>query len=211
MINFAYNTETRKPENRSLTELTTHRPYLTLTGKLKGVYCILEKVNHVLTKLCYGSTDLSQYTISVPNSSSNWKFMKSHFPRTTISVVKLFCKFAQSTAMILLCSVQNFRTIWQLNSKLWANNLSQDLGLWCSLDGYPTLQQTPGCHDCNQYAKIKINNNALLLLQPFTVPEAELIAPNCDRSWTFMTLRRSTMPCCHNSINHWSVTYICWA
>ena len=42
------------------------------------------------------------------------------------------------------CSVQNSKAIVQLNQKLWANEISQDLSLrWVSAD-YPILHTTPG-------------------------------------------------------------------
>ena len=76
----------------------------------------------------------------------NSNLAKSRSSRTSISVTKSFWKFAQSTAVILPCPVQNFETIWQLNSKLWANEISRDLSLRCGSDGYPILQQpTPNC------------------------------------------------------------------
>ena len=38
-------------------------------------------------------------------------------------------------------SVQNFKTISQMSTKLWANEISGDLSLSCVSDGYPILQQ----------------------------------------------------------------------
>ena len=63
---------------------------------------------------------------------------------TSISVAQSFCNFAQSTAVILPCSVQNFGTSWLLRYKLWANETLRD----CSLNskGPPIIQQPqPTC------------------------------------------------------------------
>ena len=121
-------------------------------------------------------------------------------------VLKICTKHGSDTAM--LCA--NFQNDLATEHKLWANEISWDLSLRCISNGYPTLQQTPGCHDYNQHAKIKINNNTVLPLKPFTAPEAESIGPHCDRSWTFLTLRWSTLVCCHKTIIPLSATYISW-
>ena len=71
----------------------------------------------------------------------NSNLAKSRSSRTPISITKSFWKFAQSTAVILSCSVQNFETIWKLNNKLWANEISRDLNMGCRSDGYRKLQQ----------------------------------------------------------------------
>ena len=52
--------------------------------------------------------------------------------------------FAQSTAVSLPCSVQNFKLIGQLQRKLWTNEFSRDLSLRWVSDGYPILHSTPG-------------------------------------------------------------------
>ena len=41
--------------------------------------------------------------------------------QTHNSVIQSFLNFAQSMAVILPCSVQNFKVIWQLKWMLWAN------------------------------------------------------------------------------------------
>ena len=42
---------------------------------------------------------------------------------TSISNAQLFWNFAQSTAEILLCSVQNFKMTGQLKNKIWTNEV----------------------------------------------------------------------------------------
>ena len=62
------------------------------------------------------------------------------------SVVKSFWNFEQSTAVILPCSVQNFKTIWQICNTLWSNEISRDLSLRC----VSILQRTLGCSGTQQ-------------------------------------------------------------
>ena len=50
---------------------------------------------------------------------------------------KSYWKFAQSTAVILRCSVHNFKPNWQLSNKLWTNAIFRYLCSRCVLDGYP--------------------------------------------------------------------------
>ena len=45
------------------------------------------------------------------------------------SVIQLFWNLAQSTAVILPCSVENFKTVRQLERKLWTDKISQDFSL----------------------------------------------------------------------------------
>ena len=68
----------------------------------------------------------------------------SRFSIASVTVVQSFCKFAQRTAVILPCSVQNFKMIGWLINKLWTNTISRDLGLRWVSDGYPTFAQHPG-------------------------------------------------------------------
>ena len=50
-----------------------------------------------------------------------------------LSVAQWFCNFAQSMAMILPCSVQNFKAIEQVKCMLWLNKILQDSCLpWVS-------------------------------------------------------------------------------
>ena len=65
---------------------------------------------------------------------------KSHSSRIFISIVNWFWKFAQSTAVILPCSVQNFKMVWQLSNMLWANEILRDLSLRWVSEGYHILQ-----------------------------------------------------------------------
>ena len=46
--------------------------------------------------------------------------------RASISVVKLFPKFAHGTTLILLCAAHKLKTIWQLCTKLWATEIFPD-------------------------------------------------------------------------------------
>ena len=70
--------------------------------------------------------------------------MRTPLHITYCSVVKSFWNFAQSTAVILPCSVQNFKMIWRLKGMLWTDNFSQDLSFRRVSDGYPILQQLRG-------------------------------------------------------------------
>ena len=76
---------------------------------------------------------LVQYRISVQIS----------FAHNIRFIVQSFWNFAQSTAVILSCSVQNFKTTEQLRNKLLANVISWDLGLRCVSDGYPIMHKAP--------------------------------------------------------------------
>ena len=62
---------------------------------------------------------------------------------TSVSIVQSVWNFAQSTAVTLSCSVQNFKAISQLH-ELWANEISRDLSLRWISDGYPILHKAPG-------------------------------------------------------------------
>ena len=66
------------------------------------------------------------------------------FVITYFSVTQSFWNFAQSIAVILPYSLQNFKTIEQLKRMLWANKISQDMSLRCVSDRYPILYSTPG-------------------------------------------------------------------
>ena len=48
------------------------------------------------------------------------------------------------TAVILSCSVQNFKIVWQPLNQLFTNEISRDLSLRCVSNGYTLLQQSPG-------------------------------------------------------------------
>ena len=66
----------------------------------------------------------------------------SHSSITPVSIVQSFWNFAQSRAVLLPCSVWNIKMIRYLINKLWANEMSQDLGLRWVLDRYPILHST---------------------------------------------------------------------
>ena len=59
------------------------------------------------------------------NFNSNSAKTRSYI--ASITVVKSFWNFAQSTAVPLPCSVQNFKMIWRPINKLWASQISQKL------------------------------------------------------------------------------------
>ena len=65
------------------------------------------------------------------------------WPITLIGQLSVW-NFAQSTAVSLPCSVQNFKPIGQLKRVLWRNEISRDLSLRWVWDGYPILRSTPG-------------------------------------------------------------------
>ena len=73
----------------------------------------------------------------------NSNLAKSPLPITYSIVLQLFWNFAQSTAVTLLCSVQNFKMIGQLRWMLWMNEISCDLSLRWVSDGYPILHSSP--------------------------------------------------------------------
>ena len=57
----------------------------------------------------------------------------------SVSVVQSVWNFAQSTAVLLW----NFKRIAYQRHELWANKISQDLGLRCIADGYLILHKAP--------------------------------------------------------------------
>ena len=59
----------------------------------------------------------------------NSNLVKSRLPRTYFSVAQSFWNFAQSTAVILPCSVWNIETIEQMKNMLRTNEISRDLSL----------------------------------------------------------------------------------
>ena len=67
--------------------------------------------------------------------------MKSILPLRSNSIVKSFWNFAQSMAVILPCSVQNFSMIRELKFKLWINTLSHYFEFGMSFGRDPTLRQ----------------------------------------------------------------------
>ena len=69
---------------------------------------------------------------------------KSRLPITYCSFAEYFWNLAQSTAVILQCSVQNFKMIGQLQRMLWMNKVLQDSSLRLVSDGYPMLPRAQG-------------------------------------------------------------------
>ena len=78
------------------------------------------------------------YGIFVRNASSN--LTKSRLFTTYFAIEPSFLSFAQSTAVILPCSVQNFKMIGRLKGVKWRNKIVQDLRSRRVLDRCPTLQ-----------------------------------------------------------------------
>ena len=58
-----------------------------------------------------------------PKLIFNPNLVKSRLSVTYSSLIKSFRNFAQRTAVILPCSVQNFKTIAQLKRMLWTNEI----------------------------------------------------------------------------------------
>ena len=84
-----------------------------------------------------------------PKLILNSNLVKSHSPITHLSVFQSFWNFAQSTAVSLLCSVQNFEMIVQLEQLLWTNEISRDWSSRWVLDRFPILLKAPDLHtDC---------------------------------------------------------------
>ena len=79
---------------------------------------LLSVVNNTTMSLvrCLLLTPLLQYSTAL---ILNANLAKSRLPFTCFLVVRLFCYFVQSTTVSSPCSVQNFKTIWQLKLVLW--------------------------------------------------------------------------------------------
>ena len=56
---------------------------------------------------------------------SNSDILKSNLPITSISISQSFWNFAQSMAVSLPCSVQNFKMIGQLRNNVWASRFQE--------------------------------------------------------------------------------------
>ena len=124
----------------------------------------------VLTRLallhCYPAITLSQsheynrlrsgcpgrlWNIEYPSKTHlDSNLVKPRSSITSISSVRLFLNFAQSITVSLPCLVQNFEAIWSPSNKLWANKVSQDLGLRCVWDAYPVLHTAPRQQPANE-------------------------------------------------------------
>ena len=79
-----------------------------------------------------------------PKHVLNWNLAKSRSSITSVQIVKSVWSLSQSMEVSVPCSVQNFKTIWSLIHRLWANEVSRDLGLRWVSGGYPILHSNPG-------------------------------------------------------------------
>ena len=104
--------------------------------KLKTEACIADSVlgNHLTGGF---STVRGQRTVAKKYRKHilNSNLVNSYLPITCFFIAQSFWNFAQSTAMILPCSVQNFKRIGQLEWLLWINkffllNLSLHMNFW---------------------------------------------------------------------------------
>ena len=86
---------------------------------------------------CYATKDIHPKFVLNPNHG------KSHLPVTFFEVEQSFWNFAQSMAVLLPCSVQNFKMIGQLKQMLGTNEFSQDLSLRWVSDRYPIMHRDP--------------------------------------------------------------------
>ena len=140
-------------------ELTKDTPYLALSGELWSVFYEYFNRNWSCYKgfLLYHHKAAHEYTTSRrqggvavyirPKYILISNIAKSRLSRTLISVVKSFWNFAQRTAVTLPCAVKNFKTIWQLSEKLWANTFSPDFSSRCVSDGYLRCFRVPNFND----------------------------------------------------------------
>ena len=85
-----------------------------------------------------------------PKLILNSNLIKSHSSITTVAVIESFWNFAQSTAVILPCSAQNFKRIGLFKQMLWTNEISQHLSLRWVLDDYPILHKALGYY-CGKF------------------------------------------------------------
>ena len=93
----------------------------------------------------------------------NLNLMKSRnliCPSLIAQLTNHFEIFAQSTAVSLPCSVQDFKTTGPLKRLLWTDVFSRDLRLRCVSDEYPILHKAPGLH------AFRNRNNESVLVQP---------------------------------------------
>ena len=60
-----------------------------------------------------------------------WHSPEDNFTRNAqdIFILDMSLKITQSMAVILVCSEQNFKMIWQLSNKSWPNEISQNSSL----------------------------------------------------------------------------------
>ena len=88
--------------------------------------CAMENFFLSLKIKLYLSWGLSCCKVEHP-SETHLKLRKSCLSITYFSVALSFWNFAQSMAVSLPCSVQNFTMIWLLKCMLWCNKISKDL------------------------------------------------------------------------------------
>ena len=88
----------------------------------------------------------------------NPNLAKSNLSVTYFSVIQSFRNFAQSMAVILLCSVQIFKTIGQLKGMLFTNDISQDLSWRKVSDRYSILHSTPGSSNVSLPSQVQLTD-----------------------------------------------------
>ena len=81
---------------------------------------------------------LLQYRM-ISETRLNLKSSKSHLPITYLPTAQSFWNFAQSMAVTLPCSVQNFKMIGQKKSLLLIEEFRQDLSFKTNYEGYSPL------------------------------------------------------------------------
>ena len=77
-----------------------------------------------------------------PKLLLNSYLVKSRSSITSVSIVQSIRNVAQSIAVVLSRSIQNFKTIEWQRIMLWVNESSRDLGVWWVSDGYPLYCNT---------------------------------------------------------------------
>ena len=76
-----------------------------------------------------------------PKRILNWNIAKNRSSIAFVSVVQSIGNFTQNTVVSLPCSAIKKNIGWLIH-KLWANEVSRDLGLRLVTDGYPILHST---------------------------------------------------------------------
>ena len=87
--------------------------------------------------------DLCRQMASLGLNELNSNLVKSHSSLTS-QLSSRFAIFPQSTAVILPCFAQNFKTVGLLKRMWWANEILRDLSLRCVSEGWPLLHSNPG-------------------------------------------------------------------
>ena len=78
----------------------------------------------------------------------NSNLAKIRLPITGFAVAQSFWNYAQSTTVILPCSVQNFKMIGQLKRMLWMDEILRDLSFKTSFRRIIFIAQPPRCAGC---------------------------------------------------------------